>query len=218
LDISGTSIYCDKVGGDYYDYLRLPDNRWGIVVADASGHGVGAAMHMTTVRAFLHFAVRQYQGPAQLLTDVNTYATRDISQTSRFMSLFFLEVNPADKTLLWVRAGHEPALFFDCQAMKFSELNGRGMALGIDEAYRYESFSQTGWNAGDIILIGTDGIHETHNEADDMYGQLRLREIVRKHADQSSASIQNAIIESLRDYRKQASQEDDITLVVIKLL
>ena len=137
-------------------------------------------------------------------------------QTSR--TLFFLEVNPADKTLLWVRAGHEPALFFDCQAMKFSELNGRGMALGIDEAYRYESFSQTGWNAGDIILIGTDGIHETHNEADDMYGQLRLREIVRKHADQSSASIQNAIIESLRDYRKQASQEDDITLVVIKLL
>ncbi|MGD1974907.1 MAG: SpoIIE family protein phosphatase [Desulfobacterales bacterium] len=218
LDISGTSIYCDKVGGDYYDYFRLPDNRWGIVVADASGHGVGAAMHMTTVRAFLHFAARQYQGPAQLLTDVNTYATRDSSQTSRFMSVFFLEVNPADKTLLWVRAGHEPALFFDSHAMKFSELNGRGMALGIDEEYRYQSFSQTGWNAGDIILIGTDGIHETHDEADNMYGQHRLREIVRKHAGQSSASIKNAIIESLQDYRKQASQEDDITLVVIKLL
>jgi sigma-B regulation protein RsbU (phosphoserine phosphatase) len=134
------------------------------------------------------------------------------------MSVFFLEVNPADKTLLWVRAGHEPALFFNCAAMKFSELNGRGMALGIDEEYRYEAFSQTGWSSGDIILIGTDGIHETHNEAGDMFGQRRLREIIRKHADQSSASINKAIIESLQDYRQKASQEDDITLVVIKLL
>jgi hypothetical protein len=69
-----------------------------------------------------------------------------------------------------------------------------------------------------IILIGTDGIHETHNEAGDMFGQRRLREIIRKHADQSSASIKKAVIESLQDYRKKASQEDDITLVVIKLL
>ena len=92
------------------------------------------------------------------------------------------------------------------------------MALGIDEEYRYEAFSQTGWSSGDIILIGTDGIHETHNEAGDMFGQRRLREIIRKHADQSSASINKAIIESLQDYRQKASQEDDITLVVIKLL
>ena len=218
LDISGSSIYCDKVGGDYYDYFLLPNNRYGIVVADASGHGVGAAMHMTTVRAFLHFAVRQYRGPAQLLNKVNTYATRDSSQTSRFMSVFFLEVNPGDKTLCWVRAGHEPALFYDSEAMKFSELNGRGMALGIDEHYRYEDFSQTGWNAGDIILIGTDGIHETHNEAGDMFGHRRLRDIIRKHAEQSSASIKEAVIDSLQNYRNQAAQEDDITLVVLKLL
>jgi sigma-B regulation protein RsbU (phosphoserine phosphatase) len=218
LDISGTSIYCDKIGGDYYDYFQLPENRFGIVVADASGHGVGAAMHMTTVRAFLHFGVRQYQGPAQLLSDVNTYATRDSSQTSRFMSMFFLEVNPAEKTLLWVRAGHEPALFFSHAVMKFSELNGRGMALGVDDQYRYEEFSQTGWSSGDIILVGTDGIHETRNEEGDMFGQSRLRKIIREHANQSSASIKNAIIESLQNFRNNASQEDDITLVAIKLL
>jgi sigma-B regulation protein RsbU (phosphoserine phosphatase) len=218
LDISGTSIYCDKIGGDYYDYFQLPDNRLGIVVADASGHGVGAAMHMTTVRAFLHFGVRQYQGPAQLLNDVNTYATRDSSQTSRFMSAFFLEVNPANKKLLWVRAGHEPALFFNQTAMEFNELNGKGMALGVDDQYRYEEFSRTGWSSGDIIVVGTDGIHETRNEKGDMFGQSRLRKIIREHADQSSASIKNAIIESLQNFRQNASQEDDITLVAIKLL
>jgi phosphoserine phosphatase RsbU/P len=217
LDISGTSLYCDKIGGDYYDYFRLPNNRLGIVVADASGHGVGAAMHMTTVRAFLHSSVRNYQGPAQLLNEVNTYAARDSSQTSRFMSMFFLEVNPADKTLLWVRAGHEPALYFNRTAMNFSELNGKGMALGVDDQYCYEAFSRTGWNPGDIILVGTDGIHETRNEQGDMFGQHRLPQIIREHADQSSASIKNAIIESLQNFRKNASQEDDITLVAIKL-
>jgi sigma-B regulation protein RsbU (phosphoserine phosphatase) len=218
LDITGISIYCDKIGGDYYDYFQLPENRLGIVVADASGHGVGAAIQMTTVRAFLHYGIRNYQGPALLLNEVNTYATRDSSQTSRFMSLFFLEVNPTDKTLKWVRAGHEPALFFNRTAMKFSELNGKGMALGVDDQYSYKAFSQTGWNPGDMILVGTDGIRETRNEEGDMFGQSRLREIIREQADQSSASIKEAIIESLRDFRKTASQEDDITLVAIKLL
>jgi sigma-B regulation protein RsbU (phosphoserine phosphatase) len=218
LDISGISIYCDKIGGDYYDYFQLPENRLGIVVADASGHGVGAAMHMTTVRAFLHYGIRSYQGPAHLLNEVNTYATRDSSETSRFMSVFFLEVSPTDKTLKWVRAGHEPALFFNRTAMKFSELNGKGMALGVDDQYRYKAFTRTDWNPGDMILVGTDGIHETRNEEGDMFGQSRLREIIREQADQSSASIKEAIIESLRDFRKTASQEDDITLVAIKLL
>jgi len=190
LDISGTSIYCDKIGGDYYDYFQLPDNRLGIVVADASGHGVGAAMHMTTVRAFLHFGVRHYQGPAQLLNDVNAYATRDSSQTARFMSMFFLEVNPVAKTLRWVRAGHEPALFFNHAGMEFYELDGKGLALGVDEKYHYEENSQKGWNSGDVILIGTDGIHETRNEQDQMFGQNRLR---NRHAifESYDASISN---------------------------
>jgi sigma-B regulation protein RsbU (phosphoserine phosphatase) len=218
LDISGTSIYCDRIGGDYYDYFQLPENRLGIVVADASGHGVGAAMHMTTVRAFLHFGVRHYQGPAQLLKDVNAYATRDSSQTGRFMSMFFLEVNPIDKKLRWVRAGHDPALFFNSAVMKFSELNGKGMALGVDDQYQYEEYSQAGWSAGDLILIGTDGIHETRNEQDEMFGQSRLRQIIHENASLSSSSIKNAIIESLQNFRKNASQEDDITLVAIKLL
>jgi len=110
---AGTSIYCDETGGDYYDYFGLPQDRCGIVVADASGHGVGAAMHMTTVRAFLHFGIRDYDSPAKLLTDVNTYVTRDSSQTGRFMSMFFLEIDRKSKMLRWVRAGHEPALVYD---------------------------------------------------------------------------------------------------------
>lgn len=218
LDIAGTSIYCDETGGDYYDYFRLPDERLGIVVADAADHGVGAAMHMTTARAFLHACIRDYQSPAKLLSDVNTYVTRDSLQSGRFMSMFFLEICPKTKSLRWVRAGHEPALIYEQAQKSFGELNGKGMALGVDEDFQYTEFSQNGWNSADIILIGTDGIHEARNENGMMFGQERLREIIRQHAGASAKTIRNAVIDTLRNFRGNASQEDDITLVVIKLL
>jgi sigma-B regulation protein RsbU (phosphoserine phosphatase) len=218
LDIAGTSIYCDETGGDYYDYFHLPQDRLGIVVADASDHGVGAAMHMTTVRAFLHFAIRDYGSPAKLLSEVNTYATRDSSQTGRFMSMFFLEIDPKGKTLRWVRAGHEPALVYDRTANTFSELSGKGIVLGVDDAYKYEEFSREGWNPGDILLIGTDGIHETRNESDQMFGQSRLQEIIQQHADASAKDINKNVINTVREFRGKAPQEDDVTLVVAKFL
>ena len=218
LDIAGTCIYCDETGGDYYDYFTLPDARLGIVVADASDHGVGAAMHMTTVRAFLHFGIRTYHGPARLLSAVNTHVTHDSSRTGHFMSMFFLEIDPENKTLRWVRAGHEPALVYDRTGKTFTNLDGKGMVLGVDDAYRYEEFWRAGWNKDDIILIGTDGIHETRNENDQMFGQQRLQDIIQQHAGSSAKDINNNVINSVRDFRGKAAQEDDVTLVVIKLL
>ena len=218
LDIAGTSSYCDETGGDYYDYFNLPDDRLGIVVADASGHGVGAAMHMATVRAFLHFGIRDYRGPAGLLTSVNAYVTRDSAQTGNFISVFFLEIDRRSKSLRWVRAGHEPALVFEQAKNSFTELDGTGMALGVDENFQYVEFSQDGWNSADIILIGTDGIHETRNAAGMMFGHERLRDIIRGHADAGAEAIRDAIIGNLKDFRGNAPQEDDVTLVIVKML
>jgi sigma-B regulation protein RsbU (phosphoserine phosphatase) len=218
LDIAGTSIYCDETGGDYYDYFRLPQDRLGVVVADASGHGVGAAMHMTTVRAFLQYGIRDYKSPAKLLNDVNAYVTRDSSQTGRFMSMFFLEIDPKIRKLRWVRAGHEPALVYERIGNSFAELDGRGMVLGVDEAYKYQDNSRDGWKTDDIIFIGTDGIHETRNENDQMFGQKRLQEIIQKRAATSAKDINENVIKAVESFRGTASQEDDVTMVVIKLL
>ena len=115
-------------------------------------------------------------------------------------------------------AGHEPALVFEQAGKSFAELDGKGMALGVDENFQYDEFLQTGWNPADIILIGTDGIHESRNEAGAMFGQERLRDIIRRHADASAKIIRDAVLAALRDFRGNASQEDDVTLVVVKLL
>lgn len=218
LDIAGTSIYCDETGGDYFDYFKLPKGRLGVVVADASDHGVGAALHMTTARAFLLFGVRNFSTPARLLDEINRFLTRDSAETGRFMSLFFLEIDSSTKTLRWVRAGHDPAIFFDPSQNRFIDLSGEGIALGVVSDFRFSEYTRQGWDQGSIIIVGTDGIREARNQEGEMFGLSRLRDVIRKYAAESAESIQNAVISNLRAFQGDTPQEDDITLVVIKLL
>ena len=218
LDVSGTSVYCDETGGDYYDYLKLPNSRLGVVVADASDHGVGAALHMTTARAFLLFGARDYSGPANLLNQVNRFLTRDSIETGRFMTMFFLEVDPAGRTLRWVRAGHDPALLYDPGNDAFVELDGEGMALGVVEEVQHQEYALPGWTRGSVVIVGTDGLRETMNAEGEMFGRERLRDFIRSHAGESAEGIQKGVIEALHRFRGDVPQEDDLTLVVIRLL
>jgi sigma-B regulation protein RsbU (phosphoserine phosphatase) len=218
IDLAGTSIYCDETGGDYYGYLPLPGGRMGVVVADVSGHGVDAALFMASARAFLISEAEAYRGPAVLARDVNRYLTRDSAPTGRFMSLFFLEIDPSGRILRWVRAGHEPARVFDPSEDAFSELGGEGMALGVYEDADIREYEQRGWQPGTVIVIGTDGITETRNRSGEHFGGGRVRDIIRARAAEPAAAIQAAVIEAVQSFRGQAPQEDDVTLVVVKLM
>jgi len=218
LEITGTSIYCDETGGDYYDFFKLPNNNLGVVVADASDHGVGSALLMTTARAFLISGVHNFRGPARLAEEINQFLTRDSSRTSRFMSMFFVEINVIDKTLIWVRAGHEPALLYNPTADSFEILSGQGLVLGVEAEYDYREYKHQGWTPGSILVVGTDGIQETRNEKNEMFGLDRLRETMAKHSAESPLAIQTAVIERLNQFRGKTDQEDDVTLVVVKLL
>ena len=218
LDVSGVSIYCEQTGGDYFDYLPLEDGKLGIVVADASDHGIGAAMHMTSARAMLLYGTKHNGSPAALVGEVNRLLARDSSRTGWFVSMFLMEIDPRQRILRWVRAGHEPAILFDPGQNTVESLDGGGIALGVDPNYRFEENSRSGWSTGSILIVGTDGIHETRNEQGQMFGRDRLHAIVRNHSDASAETIQRAIVESIDDFRGSAPQEDDITLVVAKLI
>jgi sigma-B regulation protein RsbU (phosphoserine phosphatase) len=218
LDIAGEIIYCYETGGDYYDYFNLPDGRMGIVVADAADHGIGAALYMTTARAFLLFGIHDYKGPALLIEEVNRYLTRDSADTGRFLTLFFLEIDSSAKSLRWVRAGHEPGTLYDPIANNFIELDGEGIALGVIEQFSFQEYTRQSWTTGSVVLIGTDGIRDTRNREKEMFGPERLHAVIRRNATESAEIIRNRIIESLRNFRGDVPQEDDITLVVVKLL
>jgi sigma-B regulation protein RsbU (phosphoserine phosphatase) len=218
LDVAGTSIYCDETGGDYYDYFEFSNDRLGVVVADASGHGVGAALLMTTARALLRQRAAMTGDLARIVSDVNQELFRDVQESGRFMTMFLLEIDPTAKTLRWVRGGHDPAILYDAAEDTFSELGGEGMALGVDKNFEYMESSREGWTSGSIVIVGTDGIREAHNEQSEMFGLDRLRQVIRNHGSQPAETIQQAVIAALRTFQGDAPQEDDITLVVVKLL
>lgn len=216
-DIAGVSLYCTDAGGDYYDYFRLPAGRLGIVVADVSGHGVSSALHMVTARAHLISGVENYADGAHLIQKVNRFLASDIKDTGWFITLFWLEIDPARHRLAWIRAGHEPALFYDPVRDHFDRLDGEGMALGVASDHRYREYDMQGWAAGSIILMETDGLQETRNPRGQMYGGVPLRQTIRAHRDQSAAAIKDAILKSVDTFRADRPREDDTTLVVIKL-
>jgi sigma-B regulation protein RsbU (phosphoserine phosphatase) len=218
LDISGISIYCDDIGGDYYDYFKLANGKFGVVVADAAGHGIGAAMQMTATRAFLHSSIGNFQSLVKLMERINYYVTRDSGQTSRFVSLFFLEIDPQQKKLSWVRAGHEPGFLYDPTLDRFTELAGEGMALGVVANYDYQITTSQNWALGSVLVIATDGVYETRNDANEMFGAQRLRELIRQEAEMPAATIQDRILAALKEFRGTSRAEDDLTIIVIKLL
>jgi sigma-B regulation protein RsbU (phosphoserine phosphatase) len=216
IDIAGLSVYCNETGGDYFDYFELPGGRLGVAVADASEHGIGAALHMTTTRAFLHSGVSHYPGPVELLKWVNRFLARDGMETGRFTTLFFLEIDLSEKVLCWVRAGHEAAILYDPSEGRFESLLSGGTALGVMEPVDLKAGRKDGWSPGTVVAIGTDGIHETQNEHGEMFGRDRLKTLIRLNANRSATAIQKAIYKALADFRGQTPQEDDTTLVVIR--
>ena len=175
-------------------------------------------MLMTSVRAFITSAVRDYQSPAQLLKDINNHITHDCSKSGRFTTMFFLEINSRTRNLKWVRAGHEPAVVFHAQSQTFSHLDGSGLVLGVDDSYEFEDSTESSCQAGDIILIGTDGINETRNTDQEVFGHKRIEQIIRNHAQDPAKVIQETIVKEVDAFRGDLAQEDDITLVVIKAI
>jgi len=218
LDVAGTSKYCDETGGDYYDYLAFSEGTLGVVVADVSEHGVGAALLMTTARALIRQRAAMAGDIARIVTDVNQELNKDVKETGRFMTMFFLKIDVSSKTLHWVRAGHDPAIVYDPGEDTFDELAGEGMALGVDRKIDFHEFSRQGWTAGSVIVLGTDGIREALNMEGEMFGLDRLRQAIRRNVTKSADAMLKAIFDELSAFRRKAPQQDDMTLVVVKLL
>ena len=219
LDIAGKSIYCDETGGDYFDFFQFPElgeGRVGIAVGDVVGHGVPAALLMTTVRAFLRSKMAQPGDLAPKINDVNRLLCLDTYHSCDYMSMFLLVIDTVNKELNWVRAGHDPGRLYDPVNTSFKELNGSGTVLGIDDTFTFEEYKLSGWSEGQIIAISTDGIWETENKHSEKFGKFRLRQIIRQHSQFSAQEILNAILNALREFRGSAPQDDDVTLVVVK--
>jgi sigma-B regulation protein RsbU (phosphoserine phosphatase) len=176
LDIAGKSLYCDETGGDFYDFLDIGRHnayQFGVAVGDVSGHGIQAALLMATVRAFLKSRARQPGSIADVIADINRLVADDTSETGQFMTLFYAEIDPRERIIHWVRAGHDPAMLYNPDTDTIEELMGKGIALGVDGGSEYQGQIIKGLSQGQVLLIGTDGLWETRNESGEMFGKER---------------------------------------------
>jgi phosphoserine phosphatase RsbU/P len=220
FDIAGHSVYCDETGGDYYDFIELMDlgeNKLGIAVGDVTGHGIAAALLMASARGVLrsHATLSDGDKLDKLFNVLNIHLVRDTDDT-RFMTLFYGILDGAEQTLEWASAGHDPAIVCRTATGEFEELPNTGMPLGLIEEADFEQAGPAHFLPGDVIAIGTDGIWEARNEKKEMFGKDRLRKLIADHSSSSAQEIYEAVVASLTTFTSKHSQEDDVTLVIIK--
>lgn len=219
FDIAGKSIYCDETGGDYYDFIlagEAGDHNIGVAIGDVSGHGIPAALLMATVRSSLRQRLAHAGNIDRIITDVNCQLARDVEDSGQFMTMFYLNIDAPNQKISWVRAGHEPGIFYDPDTGTFEELKGPGLALGVNEEWQYEINERIAPAPGQIIVLSTDGVWEAHNPDGEIFGKERLYEIIRQHAAQKSEEIIAAVIAAVNQFQDDSEAEDDITLIVIK--
>jgi serine phosphatase RsbU (regulator of sigma subunit) len=221
LEVAGRSIYCDETGGDYYDFIPLNQDgkeKLAVIVGDVSGHGISSALIMATVRSALRQRFFFPGDMSQIIADVNRQLAGDVEDSGQFITMFFLSIDPVKGVLKWVRAGHDPAIFYNQTTGQFKELNGDGMALGVDPHARYEENKKGNFNTGSIVVLGTDGIWESRNSSGEMLGKGVIKETIRENASRSAAEIMEAVITKIRNFQGDIQSEDDLTLVVVKAI
>ena len=201
-----------EVGGDFYDFLELEDGRLGLVVGDATGHGMPAALVMATARSTLRAVAQASESPGEVLRMANDPLFTDIPP-NMFITCFYAILDPSSGRLVYANAGHDlPYLHRGGDA---EELRARGMPLGLMPGMSYEEQEVT-LESGDSALFYSDGLVEAHDpKRREMFGFPRLQMLVAKYAEQES--LMNSLLEQLYSFTGEGwEQEDDITLVTLQ--
>jgi serine phosphatase RsbU (regulator of sigma subunit)/ketosteroid isomerase-like protein len=201
-----------EVGGDFYDFFELEDGRLGIVVGDATGHGVPAALVMASARSMLRAVAQASQSPGDVLRRVNDPLATDIPP-NMFVTCFYAILDPQSGTLSYANAGHDlPYLHRNGEV---EELRARGMPLSLMPGMGYEE-KETILEAGEATLFYSDGLVEAHHPNREMFGFPRLRALIAEHGGEES-SLGEFLLEELYTFVGEGwEQEDDITLLTLK--
>jgi phosphoserine phosphatase RsbU/P len=202
------------VGGDFYDFIPLPDGRWILVVADVTGKGVPAALFMALTRSLVRVNAALHTSPSGLVGAVNEFVARDNS-TAMFVTLFLAYLEPSTGTLTYVNAGHNPPLLLSCGKNEVSLLKSAGTPLGLVEGMIYEE-RKTLVGPGDLLVLYTDGVTEAMNGAQELFGAERLENLVARSGGAQAPVVLELIEEAVRSFAAGEPQSDDMTVVVAK--
>jgi serine phosphatase RsbU (regulator of sigma subunit)/DNA-binding NarL/FixJ family response regulator len=204
-----------ETSGDFYDFIPLPENRVGIVVADVADKGMGAAIIMALTRSLLRtYMMQAFDNPGFTLRETNERMLTE-SRSGLFVTAFLAVLSPGEGKLVYANAGHNPPLLINRRTPEsIVSLEKTGMVLGVEPSHQWENRSVR-FTPEDHLVIYTDGIVEAENPQLDLFGLQRLKALLGKRAWGSAQELCGAVISEVDGFRGQAPQSDDITLVVL---
>jgi len=216
FDIAGAAYPADKIGGDYFDFIPMSDGCIAIAVGDVIGHGIGAALIMAEMRAYLRVFTKMDNNPAVILSKVNTELFADL-QAEQFVTLILARLDPDEGSLVYASAGHVPAYLLNRSGKVDYVMESTGLPLGFQKDYEIKNSKPIKLTPNDIAVFFTDGIMEAQSPDGEEFGFDRALDLIKCMQQTSSHQIIETLYRGIRSFTTNNSQEDDITSVILKV-
>jgi phosphoserine phosphatase RsbU/P len=215
FELAGTARAHAQVGGDYYDWIRVSDNRIGLAIADVSGKGIPAALIMAGFRMSLLAEIRNDFAIRAVMSKVNSLL-HESTDRDKFVTAFYGVLDHKNRVLLFSNAGHNPPILLRADG-RIEYLHEGGVALGVLGEARYEE-RPIALRSGDVLVLYTDGVTEAESPGGEQFGQTRLEQTIVRLADRSAEAIRDGIEHTVMDWCGEKGLGDDLTLMVVKVL
>jgi sigma-B regulation protein RsbU (phosphoserine phosphatase) len=225
LGVTALCVPAREVGGDYYDFFRLPDDRVGILIADVSGKGTSAALYMAELKGLVLALSQRYDSPRELLLEVNRIISEHLDSRS-FITMTYAVIDAERRSMTFCRAGHTPLIYLPAPsalAPAVQVLTPSGMVVGLCIDGAPQKFAElleeetVPLSPGDVIVLYTDGISEAMNQDNDLFGEPRLSRIVEEHGHMESGELRERILREIEAFVGSADQHDDMTMILMKV-
>ena len=222
LSIAPFCLPATEVGGDYYDFIPLHDDRLALLIADVSGKGTSAALYMAELKGLVLSLSQIYHSPRKLLVEANKILAATLDSRS-FITMVYAVIDMSERRMTYARAGHNPIFHLSPNGGgdRTNVLAPEGMGLALDRGARFERVlreDSLDLTSGDVFLFFTDGISEAMNTRDELFGEERIRSIMEENADLQMDELREKIVDEVFDFAGGAVQHDDMTIVLVKVL
>lgn len=217
LGVASNSSPAMEVGGDYYDYFEISENKTGFFICDVSGHGVASALMLSGLRSCMHVLLEDSSNPKEVFSRLNRMI-RKTQNRKMFVTAVFAVINTKENTCSLFNAGHLPPFKIDGKTNEIFKIKRHGVTLGALDfisAESDESEVKISFNVNDKLILYTDGVTEAMNSKREEYGFHRLEELLYTISDKNPENILNNIISSVNIFSGGIEQRDDMTIMVI---
>ena len=215
LEASGNCNPAEIVGGDYYDYFPLPDDRVGLVIGDVMGHGFHTDLMVSTAKSCLYTQVKADCSVPSVMSAMNDMVYGFV-HGDLFMSFCYIVVDLQHHTISFSNAGHSYPYHYRADTKQLDALESNACLLGVLE-YQYFEVPQSEWRNGDIFVLYTDGIIEAQNKEQEDFGEEKLRQLIIENMHLPPAELKETILQELNNFCQDVVQADDVSLMIVKM-